>query len=505
MNMKRSYNETIILLNENIQKLSHSSTQNNYKKLLFCLVFFHSLLLERRKFDSLGWNIPYTFTQSDFKTSSLILKNMFYLTEQNHDQTTVAAEIPWNALKYLIFMTSDFYINKVAPFMTSDFYMNNNGIKNSNNNNIYSIHLSISYDPNITGMRSITEWINNNNNTNYKCKIIFDSSDISQRKKNIQQSRQREMLQWTRLFKYSLLFSVPAFLLTMIFPFFNGFTEAFNIEFISGCSIHDGILFLLATPIQFGPPGILFYRVAYKSLAVLIAVITLGKYTEKIAKGKTSQALDKLMDLAPSVARLVENWDNDNDSNEHEHKVLKIREIDARLIELNDILEVPRGSKCPCDGIILSGISSMDESLITGESMSVHKEIGDEIIGATVNLSNTIYIRVNKIGNETVLSKIITLVENAQSSRAPIQNLADIIASRFVPIVIFISFIVFIGWYIGFETGHIKQEGNAFTQGKHSSLYIHFYLASELVISCPCTLGLATATAVMVELVKQLN
>ncbi len=171
--MKRSYNETIILLNENINKLSHSSTQNNYTKLLFCLVFFHSLLIERHKFDSLGWNIPYTFTQSDFKTSSLILKNMFYLTEQNHDQTTVAAEIPWNALKYLIFMTSDFYINKVAPFMTSDFYMNNNGIKNSNNNNIYSIHLSISYDPNITGMRSITEWINNNNNTNYKYKIIF--------------------------------------------------------------------------------------------------------------------------------------------------------------------------------------------------------------------------------------------------------------------------------------------------------------------------------------------
>eukprot|EP01084_Bolivina_argentea_P202154 345460_1 len=97
MNMKRSYNETIILLNENIQKLSHSSTQNNYKKLLFCLVFFHSLLLERRKFDSLGWNIPYTFTQSDFKTSSLILKNMLYLTEQSEE-----AEIPWNALKYLI-------------------------------------------------------------------------------------------------------------------------------------------------------------------------------------------------------------------------------------------------------------------------------------------------------------------------------------------------------------------------------------------------------------------
>ncbi len=191
--------------------------------------------------------------------------------------------------------------------MTSDFYMNNNGIKNSNNNNIYSIHLSISYDPNITGMRSITEWINNNNNTNYKCKIIFDASDISQRKKNIQvnyyisqnrilllymniiyniqQSREREMLQWTRLYKYSLLFAVPAFLLTMIFPVFNGFAEAFNIEFISGCSIQDGILFLLATPIQFGPSAILFYRGAYKSLRagsanmdVLVALATSISY-----------------------------------------------------------------------------------------------------------------------------------------------------------------------------------------------------------------------------------
>eukprot|EP01084_Bolivina_argentea_P058445 106745_1 len=100
--MKRSYNETIILLNENINKLSHSSTQNNYTKLLCCLEFFHSLLIERHKFDSLGWNIPYTFTQSDFKTSSLILKNMLYLTEQTGTDGNTAAEIPWNALKYLI-------------------------------------------------------------------------------------------------------------------------------------------------------------------------------------------------------------------------------------------------------------------------------------------------------------------------------------------------------------------------------------------------------------------
>eukprot|EP01083_Nonionella_stella_P209625 759710_1 len=411
--------------------------------------------------------------------------------------------------------------------------------------NLYTMYLRISYDPSSTGMRSITEWINDSMNTEYKCCIKFDASDISQRKKNIKQSREREMLQWTQLFKYSLLFAVPAFLATMIFPWFSGFEEVFNTEFVAGCSIHDLILFLLATPIQFGPPGLLFYRGAYKSLragsanmdvlvalatsisyffsiiqvviciigknkspnttfetsAVLITVIILGKYMETIAKGKTSQALDKLMDLAPSVARLVENYSADE--NEDGPKVLKIREIDARLIELNDVLEVSRGTKCPCDGQIIRGSSSMDESLITGESMAVHKSVNDEVIGATVNLSNTIYIRVNKIGAETVLSKIITLVENAQSSRAPIQNLADRIAAKFVPIVIAISVCVFIGWYIGFETGAIHVDRlfglNSSQHGAHSSLYYSFLFAiSVLVISCPCALGLATPTAVMV-------
>merc|ERR1719216_201186 len=239
------------------------------------------------------------------------------------------------------------------------------------------------------------------------------------------------------------------------------------------------------------------------------------------------------MDLAPSAARLVENWkeihsedshnshsekqsqvvesnvnvENGSNANprnvEEEHYSLRIREIDARLIQLGDILEVPRGSKLPCDGVIVQGTSSVDESLITGESMAVHKKVGDEVIGATVNESNTIYIEVNKVGNETVLSKIITLVENAQASRAPIQNLADTIASRFVPTVIVISLIVFIVWLVGFQMGWIKVDSlfglNTGEHGHHSEVYYAFLFAiSVLVISCPCALGLATPTAVMV-------
>jgi len=264
----------------------------------------------------------------------------------------------------------------------------------------------------------------------------------------------------------------------------------------------------------------------FETSAVLITVIILGKYMETIAKGKTSQALDKLMDLAPSAARLVENWTakSEREASRSErksesertspraasssngdlgHHSLRIREIDARLIQLGDILEVPRGSKLPCDGVIVAGASSVDESLITGESKAVQKAVGDEVIGATVNETNTIYVEVNKVGSETVLSKIITLVENAQASRAPIQNLADVIASRFVPTVIAISVVVFVTWFALFYSGAVRVDSlfglNSAEHGSHSQTYYSFLFAiSVLVISCPCALGLATPTAVMV-------
>ena len=208
-------------------------------------------------------------------------------------------------------------------FMTEETTLNTTSygtaISGNKLQNIDVIFLSITYDPAITGMRSVTEWINNTENTDFKCKILFDASDISQRKKNIQvqsilhtkitynyklnivcdfaitryiqQSREREIAQWTRLFKYSLLFAVPAFLATMVFPLFNGFEKVFNTEFIQGCSIHDAVLFLLATPIQFGPPGILFYRGAWKSLRagsanmdVLVALATSISYIFSVYK-----------------------------------------------------------------------------------------------------------------------------------------------------------------------------------------------------------------------------
>lgn len=143
------------------------------------------------------------------------------------------------------------------------------------------------------------------------------------------------------------------------------------------------------------------------------------------------------------------NKNNNNSNNDifysekHKHKY---REIDARLVQVGDYIEVTRGNKLPCDGIVIEGESTIDESLITGESMPVRKVKGDEIIGATVNLSSTLIIQSTKVGQDTVLSKIITLVESAQASRAPVQQLADQLASYFVPLVVGISVAVSILW-----------------------------------------------------------
>ena len=393
-------------------------------------------------------------------------------------------------------------------------------------------------------MRNITEYINDT--LGYKCQILFDSSDIMQRKIKIQNNREKEINNWKSLLKYSLVFAIPTLILTMILSLFNEFVLIFNKEILIGLTVRDLTLFLLSTPIQFGPPGILFYKGAYKSLrggsanmdvlvalatsisyffsiitviinlimrqdiasnshnttfetsAVLITVILIGKYMETIAKAKTSKALDKLMDLQPSTAKLVTNY---NDNNINNNDSIKIRIIDSRLLQKDDIIEVTRGSKCPCDGTVLKGSSKMDESLITGESKPVKKCFGDMVIGATVNLNNTLYVKVTKVGNDTVLSKIITLVENAQASRAPIQKQADSIASKFVPIVIFLSLMVTIGWYIAFTLDIVDVTELNIVKNFKAHSYVYYSLSfgiSVLVISCPCALGLATPTAVMV-------
>jgi Cu+-exporting ATPase len=209
-------------------------------------------------------------------------------------------------------------------------------------------------------------------------------------------------------------------------------------------------------------------HVYFETSAMIITLIKLGKLIEVRAKGKTGNALKKLIGLRAKTARFT--------GPEGE------KDIPIEDVKVDDLLLVRPGEKIPIDGIIIRGYSSVDESMISGESIPVEKSVGDEVVGSTLNMQGTLTIKALKVGEETVLANIIKLVQQAQGSKPPIQRIADQVASYFVPIVITIAFLVFILWFIS---------GGGFT----NSL---LRMIAVLVIACPCALGLATPTAIMV-------
>ncbi|MCG2717998.1 MAG: heavy metal translocating P-type ATPase [Nanoarchaeota archaeon] len=291
-----------------------------------------------------------------------------------------------------------------------------------------------------------------------------------------------------------ILLATPALILGMFFM-------------TSPIPYQDYILWALATPVQFyigsqfyrgawgalknktsdmdtlvalGTSAAYFYSVYavlfipdghqyFEASAVLITLVILGKYLESIAKGKTSEAIKKLMGLSPKTATVIRN-----------NKEIKIP-IDN--VKVNDIILVKPGEKIPVDGVIVDGHSSVDESMVTGESIPVEKKKGDSVIGATINKTGSFKFKATKVGKNTTLSRIIKLIEDAQGSKAPIQRFADVISSYFVPVVIAISIISFLLWYFAF--------GAEFS-------FALIVAVSILVIACPCALGLATPTAIMV-------
>jgi len=206
----------------------------------------------------------------------------------------------------------------------------------------------------------------------------------------------------------------------------------------------------------------------FESAAMILTLITLGKYFEARAKRRTSEAITKLMDLAPKTAVLLENGAQ--------------REVPAEQVEAGDILVVKAGFSVPVDGVITEGYSSVDESAITGESLPVEKHRGEKVTGGTVNKSGYFQMRATAVGDDTALAKIIQLVDDATSSKAPIAKIADKISGVFVPAVIGVAVIAAIVWMI---------QGQSFEFALSVAI-------SVLVISCPCALGLATPTAIMV-------
>jgi Cu+-exporting ATPase len=322
------------------------------------------------------------------------------------------------------------------------------------------------------------------------------------------QAREAEIQNQRRLLWIGLAFTIPLFLFSM----------ARDLGFL-GMWAHDPwvlyAMWLVATPVQFYV-GWQYYVGAYKSLrggsanmdvliamgssvayvysvlvtlgivgghvyfetaAVIITLIRLGKFLEARAKGRTSEAIKKLMGLRATTARVERNG-----------KELEIPLDDVRV---GDLLHVKPGEKIPVDGVIVSGRSSVDESMLTGESLPVEKGAGDPVIGATINKMGSFSFEATKVGKETALAQIIRLVEEAQGSKAPIQKLADQVSAVFVPIVIGIAAITFLAWYFLAPALPASADVNTLTRALIN-------MVAVLVIACPCAMGLATPTAVMV-------
>ncbi|MEE9398109.1 MAG: heavy metal translocating P-type ATPase [Methylococcales bacterium] len=312
----------------------------------------------------------------------------------------------------------------------------------------------------------------------------------SQRRLMIQKEQHR-VKQAKRRFIWSTLLSIPAviiamrmsktrtliwleFLLTTPVVFWAGwpfFEKAFKLAKQKAANMDTLIALGVGAAYGYSLPA-LFRRkkhyVYFEAAAAIISFVLLGRYLEERAKGKAGEAIRKLVDLQPATAILLRNGEEITVSNDE--------------ISINDLLLVRPGDKIPTDGEVMEGLSSVDESMVTGESIPVIKEPGDTVVGGCINNNGALHIRVTAVGKDTVLSGIIHMVDQAQSAKLPIQKLVDRISAVFVPSVIAFSGLTFVGW-LAVGGGFATAFGNAIT---------------VLLIACPCALGLATPAAIMV-------
>lgn len=234
-------------------------------------------------------------------------------------------------------------------------------------------------------------------------------------------------------------------------------------------SLYSYVIYFIETGSLIGVNGMKIPGIYFEVAAFLVMFVSFGKYLEAKAKGKTSEAIERLMDMAPKTARVKRNG--------------SVVDISVEQVQGNDIVIVRPGDQIPVDGVILEGHSSIDESMLTGESMPVEKSIGSKVFAATLNKLGSFEFRVTGVGSETALSHIIALIEEAQGSKAPIQGFADSVSAVFVPVVILMAIATFAVWY--------------FVLGATFATAL-LYFSAVIVIACPCALGLATPTAIMV-------
>ncbi|KAJ0967188.1 hypothetical protein J5N97_024105 [Dioscorea zingiberensis] len=384
--------------------------------------------------------------------------------------------------------------------------------------------VSISYKPDRTGPRNFIEVIESSGSGCLKASLYPEGGGN-------ESHRHHEIKQYYQSFLWSMVFTIPIFLTSMIFMYIPGIKYGLDKKIVNMLSIGELLRWILATPVQF-VIGRRFYIGSYKALqhgsanmdvlialgtnaayfyslysvlraatstkfeatdffetsSMLISFILLGKYLEVLAKGKTSEAIAKLMNLTPETATLL--------TYDKEGNVLDEKEIDSRLIQKNDVIKIVPGGKVASDGLVIWGQSHVNESMITGEARSVFKRNGDSVIGGTVNENGVLHIQATRIGSDSALSQIVRLVESAQMAKAPVQKFADHISKYFVPLVITFAFFTWLSWFLAGKY-HSYPESWIPSSMDCFELALQFGIA-VVVIACPCALGLATPTAVMV-------
>lgn len=398
---------------------------------------------------------------------------------------------------------ADFYLKNLSD--SSDLNRLENNLRRvdgviGTRGNVVNGRLEIEYIPTILNQVDLRKKIN---------QFGFAIVDVSKSDQDAEQlARQREIQQQFHYLIIGLIFTVPLFLFSM------GRDFGLIPHAIGHAWWANYLMWILATPVQFyvgwqyyigafkalrnrsanmdvlialGSSAAYFYsipialgwisgHVYFETSAVIITLIKVGKYLEAKAKGNTGEAIKKLLSLRPKTARIIRDGEE--------------LEVPVDEVVVGDIVMVRPGEKIPVDGVIVDGRSSIDESMLTGESMPVEKGIGSAVFGATLNKLGYIKFEATKVGKDTALAQIIRLVEDAQGSKAPIQKIADRVSSIFVPVVVLIAVITFAGWYF---IAPLFQSGTIDTL---SPAIIH--MVAVLVIACPCAMGLATPTAVMV-------
>ncbi|KAF9163964.1 serine/threonine protein kinase Ran1 [Mortierella sp. AD011] len=395
----------------------------------------------------------------------------------------------------------------------------------------------IVHDPTLIGVRDLITAVED---TGFDVALAPD--DALSSRNALQEKIKREEHLLRRRLLFSLVFAIPMFIVSMVMmmmlPKSNPVRAGLMKTIIPGLRIQDVVMFILATPVQFwlARP---FYKKAYRAIrytrtanmetlvalgtsvayfaslgsiiaamvrgkdqndpigmsssgvdffetsVFLVTFINLGKWLEAMAKGKTAETITKLMDLQPETATLVKADET-------------LEEIPASLIQVGDILLVNAGGRIPCDGLLWKGNTTVDEAMITGESLPIQKtERKSKLISASINLSSVIQIKATKVGKDTTLSRIIQLVQDAQASpKAPIEALGDKISGVFVPVVILLALLTFAGWAIAGRFNAFPMDW--IPEGETYWIYATLYAVAVLVIACPCALGLASPAAVMV-------